>query len=154
MATTDRRRRRTILIVAAFAAFVFLGLSALLARGLSSAGTERAAVLELLEVQARGDAEAVLARLPACRREPACADVTAERTRALRRPGAVQILAYDPTTRLALTRRTGVARVAWRAGSALPVVQCVRARREGPLNGSSVELLAISAPIARDGACP
>jgi hypothetical protein len=154
MATTDRRRRRALLIVAAFVLFVFLGLSALLARGLSGVGTERAAVLDLLEAQARGDADAVLARLPACRREPACADVTADRTRELRRPGAVQILAYDPTTRLSLTRRTGVARVAWRAGTALPVVQCVRARREGPLSGATVELLAVSAPIAADGACP
>jgi hypothetical protein len=149
-----RRRRRTgVVLVAAFALLVFAGLSALLARGLSGAGAERSAVLAVLEAQARGDGAAVLARLPACRREPACARITAERARALRRPGRVQILAYAPTTRFALTRTTGTARVAWRAGDSLPVVQCVKARRDGPVTGAGVELLAISAPIAHDGSC-
>jgi hypothetical protein len=32
-------------------------------------------------------------------------------------------------------------------------VQCVRVRREGPLTGGGVELLAVSDPIALDGAC-
>ena len=52
-----------------------------------------------------------------------------------------------------LTRTTGVGRVAWRAGTGLPVVQCVRARREGPLTGGSVELLSISPPIPGQSAC-
>ena len=72
----------------------------------------------------------------------------------LRRRGAVQILSYQPSTRLALTRKLGTARVAWRAGDELPVVQCVRVRREGPLTGGTVELLSVSAPIAGDGSCP
>jgi hypothetical protein len=148
----DGRRTRVALAIA-FAVFVFLGLSALLARALSGSGTERAAVLALVRAQARGDASGVLARLPACRREPACARVTADRTRSLRRAGPVEILAYEPSTRLALTRATGTARVAWRAGTALPVVQCVRARRDGPLTGGGVELLAVSAPIPRDASC-
>jgi hypothetical protein len=141
-------------IAAGFAVFVFLGIAILLARGLSAVGTERAGVLALVEAEARGDGGAVLARLPACRAEPACAAVTAARARALRRPGRVEILAYEPSARLALTRRTGTARVAWRAGTGLPVVQCVRARRDGPLTGGDVELLAISAPIGRERACP
>jgi hypothetical protein len=29
----------------------------------------------------------------------------------------------------------------------------VRVRRDGPLTGGAVELLALSAPIARDGSC-
>jgi hypothetical protein len=66
----------------------------------------------------------------------------------------VQILTYTPSTRLALTRKGGMGRVAWRAGDGLPVVQCVRVRRDGPLTGSDVELLSISAPIASDGGCP
>ena len=147
-------RRARVWIVVGFAAFVFLGVSALLARALSGAGTERAQVLAVLRAQARGDAGAVLARLPACRTEPACAAVTRARTARLRRPGHVEILAYAPSARLALTRRTGTARVAWRAGTSLPVVQCVRVRREGPLTGASVELLAISGPIGRQSACP
>jgi hypothetical protein len=148
-----RRRRTAVLIAAAFVVLLFAGLSALLARGLSGAGTERSAVLAVLQAQARGDGAGTLAQLPACRREPACARVTAERARSLRRPGRVQILAYAPTTRFALTRTTGTARVAWRAGDSLPVVQCVKARREGPVTGAGVELLAISAPIAHDGSC-
>jgi hypothetical protein len=32
-------------------------------------------------------------------------------------------------------------------------VQCVRVRREGPLTGADVELLAISAPIGREEGC-
>lgn len=141
------------MIAVAFAVFVFLGLSVLLARGLSASGAERTAVLELLRHQASGDAGGVLARLPACAREPACAEQTEARTRELRRAGTVQILAYEPAARLALTRTSGTARVAWRAGDGLPVVQCVRARRDGPLTGGRVELLAISAPIERDGSC-
>ena len=95
----------------------------------------------------------VLAQLPACRAEPACVQVTRARVAKLRRPGAVQILNYQPSTRLSLTRRTGTARVAWRAGQSLPVVQCVRVRRDGPLTGGTVELLALSDPIALDGGC-
>src|ERR687893_273051 len=146
-------RRPAVLIVAGFALFVFLGLSFLLARGLSGSSAERGKVLDVLEAQARGDARAVLAQLPACAAEPACARVTEARVARLRRPGTVEILQYEPSTRLSLTRRTGTGRVAWRAGDTLPVVQCVRVRREGPLTGAGVALLALSDPIALDGAC-
>ena len=147
------RRRPALLIVAGFAVFVFLGLSFLLARGLSGSGTERGKVLDVLEAQAQGDADAVLAQLPACRAEPACAEVTRTRVQELEQPGAVQILTYEPSTRLSLTRRSGTGRVAWRVGTSLPVVQCVRVRREGPLTGGGVELLALSAPIGRESGC-
>ena len=146
-------RRARVLIPVLFGLFFFIGLSVLLARGLTSSGTERADVLELVRAEARGDADAVLARLPACRREPACAQATRERVADLRRPGRVQILTYTPSARLALTRKVGTGRVAWRAGDGLPVVQCVRVRREGPLTGGAVELLSVSAPIAADGGC-
>jgi hypothetical protein len=71
----------------------------------------------------------------------------------LKRPGDVQILNYRPSMRVTMTRRTGTGRVAWRAGKSLPVVQCVQARREGPLTGGGVELLAISKPIGGEAAC-
>jgi hypothetical protein len=125
----------------------------LLAKGLSASGTERGKVVELLKAQARGDAEAVLAKLPACRAQPACVTATRELVAREKAPGAVQVLTYAPSTRIALTERTGTGRVAWRAGTARPVVQCVRVRREGALAGGRVELLAISAPIANDGTC-
>jgi len=148
-----RRRRPAFLIVAGFVAFVFIGLSFLLARGLTGSSTERGEVLELLEAQAEGDADAVLARLQACRAEPACVRVTRTRTERLARPGAVEILNYEPSTRLSLTRRTGTGRVAWRVGTSLPIVQCVRVRREGPLTGGGVELIALSDPVGRESGC-
>ena len=146
-------RRPAVLIVAGFGVFVFLGLSFLLARGLTGSSAERGKVLDVLEAQASGDAAAVLAQLPACRAEPACVQLTRARVRALRRPGDVQILNYQPSTRLSLTRRTGTGRVAWRAGAGMPVVQCVRVRREGPLTGGGVQLLALSAPIGLESSC-
>lgn len=147
------RRRPAVLIAVGFAVFVFLGLSFLLARGLTGSSAERGKVLDLLEAQARGDADAVLAMLPACKAEPACARSTVARVAELERPGEVQILNYVPSTKLSLTRRTGSGRVAWRAGEGLPVVQCVRVRRDGPLTGGGVELLAISRPIDLEGSC-
>jgi hypothetical protein len=147
------RRRPAVLIAIGFGVFVFLGLSFLLARGLTGSSTERGKVLDVLEAQARGDADAVLAMLPACAAEPACRRVTAERVGELARPGAVEILNYVASTKLSLTRRTGTARVAWRAGKSLPLVQCVRVRRDGPLTGGGVTLLSLSKPIAADGAC-
>jgi hypothetical protein len=145
--------RTRLYFVIGFVVFVFLGISALLARGLTGAGTERSRVLDVLEAQARGDADAVLAALPACRAQPACAQVTRERVAQLRRPGEVQILTYAPSVRIALTRKTGTGRVAWRADAAKPVVQCVRVRRDGPLTGGDVELLSISAPIGGEQSC-
>jgi len=146
-------RRPAVLLAAGFGVFVFLGLSFLLARGLTSSSAERGKVLEVLEAQASGDATAVLERLPACRAEPACAQVTRARVERLERPGDVQILNYRPSTRLSLTRRTGTGRVAWRAGDGLPVVQCVRVRRDGPLTGGGVQLLALSDPIGLESGC-
>jgi hypothetical protein len=146
-------RRARVYIAVGFAAFVFLGLSGLMARALSGAGTERSQVLDLLEAQARGDAAAVLDRLPACRAEPACADVMRDRVHQLTRDGEVEILTYTPSVQVALTARTGLGRVAWRADRSAPVVQCVRVRREGPLTGADVELLAISEPIGGDRSC-
>ena len=146
-------RRVTLVTAIAFGAFVFLGISFLLARALTGEGAERSRVLEVLQAQARGDAKAVLKKLPACSREPACVRVTRARVARLRRPGRIQILNYRPSVRVTMTRRSGTGRVAWRAGTSLPVVQCVQARREGPLTGGGVELLAISKPIAGEASC-
>ena len=77
----------------------------------------------------------------------------ASASRKLARPGRVEILTYKPSATLALTRQVGTGRVAWRAGTGLPVVQCVRVRRDGPLTGGDVELLSLSDPIAGDASC-
>jgi hypothetical protein len=146
-------RRVTVVTAVVFGAFVFLGISFLLARALTGSGAERTRVIEVLRAQARGDADAVLERLPACAREPACARVTRDRVAALERPGKVEVLTYRPSVRVTMTRRSGTGRVAWRVGRSLPVVQCVKARREGPLTGGGVELLAISKPIGLEAPC-
>ena len=146
-------RRTRILIAAGFGIFVFVALSALLARGLTATGAERTQVLDVLRAQARGDAAAVLGDMPACGREPACVQVTRARVARLKRPGKVEILNYEPSVRVTLTRHSGTGRVAWRAGGSLPVVQCVKAQREGPLTGGGVQLLALSDPIALQASC-
>ena len=148
-------RRSQLYILIGFGVFVFLGISLMLARALSATGTERAKVTEIAEAQARGDAQAVLKRTPACAQEPACAAATDAFVAKLKRPGDVQILQYRPSVQLPLTNAVGTGRVAWRAGrDGFPVVQCVRVRRDGPLSGASVELLSISAPIGRESSCP
>jgi hypothetical protein len=126
----------------------------MLARALAATGTERSRVLELAQAEARGDARAVLSATPACARQPACVAATTGFVEGLRRDGEVEILQYKPSVQLPLTRVTGTGRVAWRAGTGLPVVQCVRVRRDGPLSGAKVEVLSISAPIGTDDACP
>jgi hypothetical protein len=146
-------RRVTLVTAAVFGLFVFLGISFLLARALTGEGAERARVLDVVRAQARGDVKAVLDQLPACAREPACVQVTRDRVARLKRPGTVQILSYQPSVRVTMTRRSGTGRVAWRAGGSLPVVQCVKARREGPLTGGGVELLALSDPIGLQASC-
>jgi hypothetical protein len=146
-------RRVTLVTAAVFGLFVFLGISFLLARALTGEGAERARVLDVLRAQARGDAAAVLRQLPACSREPACARVTRDRVARLRRPGKIEILTYRPSVRVTMTRRSGTGRVAWRAGGTQPVVQCVKVRRDGPLTGGGVELLALSDPIGLQASC-
>ena len=147
-------RRSQLYILIGFGAFVFLGISLMLARSLSATGAERSKVTEIAEAQARGDAKAVLSRTPACAQEPACAAATDAFVAKLKRPGEVEILQYRPSVQLPLTNAVGTGRVAWRAGrDGFPVVQCVRVRREGPLTGGGVQLLALSDPIGLESAC-
>ena len=111
-------------------------------------------MLEVAEAQARGDVGAVLRATPACARQPACVAATTAFVNTLKSGGVVEILQYKPSVQLPLTRVTGTGRVAWRAGTGRPVVQCVRVRRDGPFSGAKVELLSISAPIGGEAACP
>ncbi len=147
-------RRTRILIVAGFGVFVFIGISAMLARALSATGTERSRVVEVVRAEAKGDAQRVLGMTPACAQEPACVAATRAFVAELKRPGDIQILQYRPSAQMPVTNGVGTGRVAWRAGEAGPVVQCVRVRREGPLSGAGVELLAVSAPIGNEAGCP
>jgi hypothetical protein len=146
--------RRTRLIVIAFGLFVFVAISLMLARALVGAGAERSRVLDVLRAQARGDADAVLSDMPACRANATCAQLARARTAKLRRPGRVQILNFKPSAEVTLTNTSGPARVAWRTtGRRFPVVQCVVVRREGPLTGGGVELVSISNPVGLEATC-
>jgi hypothetical protein len=127
------------MLLLAFAAFFFIGISAILARALSATGTEREKALDVARAEARGDAQAVLRMTPACNRDQACRAATLAFAGTLKRPGDVQV---------------GTGRLAWRAGDGLPVVQCIRVQRGNPLSGGDVTLLAVSRPIKTTAPCP
>jgi len=132
---------------------VFLAISALLARWLALENVERNAVLSVLSAEARGDAAAMLVRLHDCERH--CrANVTAD-ARRLKRPGRVQILAYQSATAYSVTSSVGFTRVAWKSSlGRFPVVQCVKVERRGnPISGISILLLGVSLPIPDTADC-
>jgi hypothetical protein len=133
---------------------LFLAISALLARWLSTENAERDDVLAVLAAQARGDANGVLAQLEGCRQSLACAATVRASVGSLRRPGAVKILSLKSATAYSLTGATGKTRVAWTVIGKLPVVQCVEVRRTGNfLKGVTVTLLSLSAPIPNEADC-
>ena len=139
----------------AIGVIVFLVISFELARFFTVESSERSAVFEVVKAEARGDANAVIARLDGCAQKPACVALQRRNARALKRPGNVKILAYDSKTAYALGAARGDTRVAWESlDHGLPVVQCVLVSRTGnALVGRHVHLLTISAPIANTGDC-
>jgi hypothetical protein len=145
-------RRRKVLL-AAVGVVVFLAISLLLARYLSTENTERDAVYALLRDQARGDARAMLARLDGC--DARCRAGVTSNARRLARPGDVKILAYQSSTSYALGSAEGPTRVAWTIiDRQLPVVQCVEVQRTGNvLAGRGINLRRLSVPIDRQGSC-
>ena len=148
-------RRGYVLALIVLGIVVFLAISAILARAFSVDGAERSAITSLVQAQARGDSEAMVARLTGCSPDPACRARAAYDAARLKRPGAVSILQLQPSAGFSLTGTTGTARVAWNAGGSLPIVQCVRVRRAGNvLRGLHVELLKISVRIPGGQDCP
>ena len=145
--------RRRLVSFVALGAIVFLAISFLLARYLSTENRERDAVYALLRDQARGDAQAMLRRLNGC--DARCrANVEAD-ARRLKRAGDVKILAYSSSTSYALGHAEGPTRVAWTiVNKQLPVVQCVQVERTGNvLAGATINLRRLSVPIDRQGTC-
>ena len=144
--------RRTKLLSAA-GVVLFLGISLLLARYLSTENTERDAIYALLRDQARGDVPGMLRRLDGC--DASCRTAVESNARRLKRPGDVKILAYDSSTSYALGGASGPTRVAWTiVNRQLPVVQCVEVQRTGSvLTGRAITLRRLSAPINSTGSC-
>jgi beta-lactamase class A len=145
--------RRRLVTLIALGAIVFVAISLLLARYLSTENRERDAVYELLRDQARGDAQAMLSRLTDC--DARCRANVAYDARRLERAGEVKILAYSSSTSYALGHAEGPTRVAWTiVNRQLPVVQCVQVERTGnALAGATINLLRLSVPIDRQGTC-
>jgi hypothetical protein len=133
---------------------LFLLISALLARFLSAENDERDQELTLLQAQAKGDVNAILAHLTGCRHGAACVATVTSNASRLRRPGAVKILSLKSRTAYSLTGATGKTRLAWTVIGRLPVVQCVEVRRTGnALAGIHITLLSLSAPIPNEADC-
>jgi hypothetical protein len=148
-----RRRIRLLLIV--LAVLLFVAVSALLTRALSIDGAERAAIAQLVSDEARGDTRAMVGVLSGCGQSPSCRSNAAQRAAGLRHPGKVLIVQVNASAGFSLTGTLGTARVVWRAGGELPVVQCVRVRRAGNvISGLHVQLLAISRRIQSGADCP
>lgn len=133
-------------------ALAFVAIAIVVARWLQTDGVERDRVVRLLEAQARGDAGAMARLLDGC--DTACRTQMGRLAARLGRRGRLEIVRYDSQTLHALTSTTGSVRVVWRLADGLPTVQCVTVRRQGDaVTGPRVSLLALSAPIAREGAC-
>lgn len=146
-----RRRRITVVIVGIA---LFLAISGLLARFLSAEGVERDDIFAVLQAQAAGNLQGMLDHQAGCRSSPSCVQTTRADAIELRRKGAVKILTLKSATAYTLTSATGKTRVAWTVIGKLPVVQCVEVRRRGNfLQGISVTLVSISAPISNEGDC-
>jgi hypothetical protein len=147
--------RRLYLALIVLGIVVFLVVSALLARAFSVDGAERGAITSLVQAEARGDQAGVVASIRGCAASPACRARIAAEVAPLRQPGAVSIIQIQPSAGFSLGSTLGTARVAWSAGGALPVVQCVQVKHAGNvISGLHVELLAITRRLQTDADCP
>jgi hypothetical protein len=146
------RGRRLALI--ALGLLLFLAISGLLARFLSAENVEREDLVSLLQAQAAGNQQQMLAHLSGCRARPACVATVKANALSLRRPGSVKILSLTSHTAYSLTGATGPTRVAWTVIGRLPTVQCATVKRTGnALTGVSVSLVSLSAAIPNEGDC-
>ncbi len=146
------RHRHIVPIVLVLA--VFLVLSAMLARFLSTENVERDDVLAALEAETSGNEGALFSQLSGCRAIPRCVSDVKWNSTNLRRRGSIKIVSLTSATAYSLTGATGHTRVAWVVLGRLPVVQCATVRRTGSfLTGISVSLLVLSKPIPNEGNC-
>jgi hypothetical protein len=147
--------RRKYLALIALGIVLFLAISALLARTFSVDSAERSAITSLVEAEAHGNQTGVVSSIHDCASDPACRTQVAGKVAPLRRSGAVSILEINSSAGFSLKSTLGIARVAWRAGSSLPIVQCVRVKRAGnAITGLHVELLAVTGRVESDADCP
>jgi hypothetical protein len=141
-------RRRRLLTIFIPVLVVFLAVSFVAARFLTTENRERDELFGLVQREAAGDAPGVLSRLQAC--DAACAAKVRAFLPRVTGPGKVKIARLDSGTAYSLGTSEGWSRIVWVRGvDGIPVVQCVRVRRHGsPLTGRSVSLLRLTAPLA------
>ncbi|HXA53668.1 MAG TPA: hypothetical protein VNV37_02225 [Solirubrobacteraceae bacterium] len=154
----DRRPRRfsrgTRIALIAIGVLLFLAISGVLARYFSAENVEHDHEWALMQAEARGDAQEMLAQLSGCRAHPACGATVRADAASLRRAGSVEILSVQSPTDHSLAGAVGEARVAWKVSGRYPVVQCVRVRRSGNiLTGISIALLSVGPRIGSTSDC-
>lgn len=146
------RAGRIGLLAAAVAVFVVLSL--VIARVLTIGNAERDAVYRLVRAEAAGDQAAVLSRVHGCAGDTACVARVRRTIARVQSPGTAKLLRFDGPGGIAVTGRSGSARVAWKVGAALPVVQCMRLRTTGdPVGGYTVRITRVDEPTALDEPC-
>lgn len=147
-------QRRRLVLLAVPATLVVLVVGFLAARWLTTENRERDAIFTLLEREAAGDQDGVIAHLDGC--DAACAAKVRAFLPRVTGAGEVKIARLDSGTSYSFGTKTGTTRVVWVHGvDARPIVQCVVVRRHGsPLTERSVSLLRLSAPLAdNEGSC-
>jgi hypothetical protein len=148
-------RRAWIALIGLVVLAMFFAVSAILARVFSLDGAESSAITALVKDEAAGNKNAAVSQIVGCAHRPACRASVAGNVAALARPGAVSIIQIQPSAGFSLSSTVGTARVAWRVGFSLPIVQCVRVRRAGDaITGFQVQLLAVTRRIHTDADCP
>jgi hypothetical protein len=148
-------RRRYVIASIFVGLILFVVISVLVTRAVGVGDAQDAAITALVRAEASGDTSRVIALIDGCERSPACRSHATALTSALRRPGNVSIVDMTPSVNVAVTGSTGIARVAWLAGSSLPRVQCIRIRNAGSVfSGFTIELLRVSVRQPSDASCP
>ena len=142
-------------LILALLAAVFIAATVLLARAFTVDGAEQSAIETVLRAESRGDPAGIVAGINHCAQNVACRSRAQENAVALKRAGKMVVIELNPSAGFSLGSTTGTARVAWRAGNSLPIVQCARVRRAGNvISGLHVELLKISRRIPSASDCP
>lgn len=151
----QRFSRRTRITLITVGVLLFLAISGVLARYFSTENVERDHEWALMQAEARGDAQGMLAQLAGCRARPFCVATVRADAASLRRPGLVEILSVQDPSDHSLTTSVGEARVAWKVSGRYPVVQCVTVGRSGNiLTGISISLLGVGPRIGSTADCP
>ena len=135
---------------------VFVAGSLAMGRVLAARGAERSLLEGVIRDQAKGDSAALASGLPNCETGTKCRTQVDALVKKVSGPGKpLEILQITGGVGSGPGPAEGVARIAWHTGEDLPVVQCVVVKKSGSVvSGFSLEIVKVSNPIDREGACP